>query len=309
VLFDLDGFKHYNDSFGHPAGDSLLQRLGKRLESKLGANAAAYRMGGDEFCALLAATPDSVHDRVCEAAGALSESGEGFVIGCSYGAVVLPVEANDPQAALRLADQRMYAQKRGGRASASRQSGDVLLCALAERNPDLRTHLHDVAELAADTARSFDLPPEEVEQIRQAAELHDVGKMAIPDAILDKPAPLDDSEWEFIRRHTLIGERIINAAPALYRVASLVRSSHENFDGTGYPDRLTCEEIPLGARIIAVCDAFDAMTTDRAYRKAMSERAAIEELRRCAGSQFDPLVVDRFCHALQRSRDALSAAA
>jgi HD-GYP domain-containing protein (c-di-GMP phosphodiesterase class II) len=192
----------------------------------------------------------------------------------------------------------MYAHKRGGRATASRQTRDVLLRALAERNPQLGTHGRDVAALAAATAATFSLPPEEIEQIRQAAELHDVGKVAIPDAILDKPGKLDDSEWAFIRRHTLIGERIIAAAPDLRAVATLVRSSHENYDGTGYPDRLAGHDIPLGSRIIIVCDAFDAMTTDRPYHNAVDEHSAIAELRRCAGSQFDPDVVERFCQIL-----------
>jgi two-component system cell cycle response regulator len=302
VLFDLDGFKHYNDNFGHPAGDALLARLGRSLAAGLDGRGEAYRMGGDEFCALIAVAASDLDTAVRAASQALTDSGEGFTIGCSYGSVTLPLEAEDAEGALRIADQRMYAQKRGSRASASRQSGDVLLRLLAERDPVLRTHLHDVAELAAETARSFGLPLDEVEQIRQGAELHDVGKMAIPDAILDKPASLDDSEWAFIRRHTLIGERIINAAPALRRVALLVRASHENFDGTGYPDQLKGEAIPLGARIIAVCDAFDAMTTNRSYRKARSEAEALSELHRCAGTQFDPVVVSRFCAALERSQ-------
>jgi diguanylate cyclase (GGDEF)-like protein len=300
ILFDLDGFKHYNDNFGHPAGDALLQRLGRSLASCLEEHGIAYRMGGDEFCALIERPVEELPAAISVAAESLSDAGEGFTIGCSYGTVVLPTEAQDIPGALRLADQRMYTQKRGSsRASASRQSGDVLLTALAERDPGLRAHLHDVAELAAETARSFGLPPDEVEPIRQGAELHDVGKMAIPDAILNKPSQLDESEWEFIRRHTLVGERIINAAPALHRVATLVRASHENFDGTGYPDGLAGEEIPLGARIISVCDAFDAMTTNRPYRRAMSEQAAAAELRRCAGTQFDPDVVERFCRSLE----------
>jgi two-component system cell cycle response regulator len=118
--------------------------------------------------------------------------------------------------------------------------------------------------------------------------------MAIPDAILDKPAPLDPAEWEFIRRHTIIGERIVAAAPALRPVATLVRSSHERWDGTGYPDHLRGEDIPLGARIVAVCDAFDAMIANRPYRSGMETARAIEELRHCAGTQFDPVVVDAF---------------
>jgi len=302
VMFDLDGFKHYNDNFGHPAGDALLQRLGRSLASQLEGSGTAYRMGGDEFCALIEAQHHPPELGVQASAAALSEHGEGFTIGCSYGAIRLPNEAQDSETALRIADQRMYTQKRTGRASASRQSKAVLLRALAERNPDLGTHLRDVAALASATAQAFSLPVEDVEQILQAAELHDVGKVAIPDAILEKPMPLDESEWAFIRRHTLIGERIISAAPDLRQVATLVRSTHENFDGSGYPDALAGDQIPLGSRIIAVCDAFDAMTTDRPYRQAVDEDHAIAELRRCTGSQFDPTVVEHFCELLTSQR-------
>jgi diguanylate cyclase (GGDEF)-like protein len=301
ALFDLDGFKHYNDTFGHPTGDALLERLGRNLEAQLAGRGTAYRMGGDEFCALIDVV-ESPEVTLRAVAMALSEHGEGFTIGCSYGSILLPTEAQTSETALRLADQRMYAQKRGDRSSASRQSADVLLRALAERNPELGSHLLDVALLAARVAERFSLPPEEVDNIRQAAELHDVGKVAIPDAILFKPGKLNESDWTFIRRHTLIGERIIGAAPALRRVATIVRATHENFDGTGYPDGLARDGIPLGSRIIYVCDAFHAMTTDRAYRPAMDEEAALAELQRCAGAQFDPQVVREFRVALAESR-------
>jgi two-component system cell cycle response regulator len=211
--------------------------------------------------------------------------------------VTLPIETGDADTAVRLADQRMYAAKNGGRASAGRQSKDVLLRALAERDPELGEHMTDVATLAELVARRLGLAVEEVEQVRHAAELHDIGKVAIPDAILHKPGPLDDDEWAFVRRHTLIGERIIAAAPSLGSVATLVRASHERFDGAGYPDGMIGKEIPLGARIVAVCDAFDAMVTDRSYRSAMPADAALDELRRCAGAQFDPIVVEAFCAA------------
>jgi two-component system, cell cycle response regulator len=297
-MFDLDGFKHYNDNFGHPVGDALLQRLGRNLAAHLAGGGTGYRMGGDEFCVLLDPSADAGESGVHAAAGALSERGEGFTIGCSHGSVLVPQEAQDGETALRIADQRMYAHKRGGRATASRQTRDVLLRTLAERNPQLGTHGREVAALAVATAATFSLAPEEIEQIRHAAGLHDVGKVALPDAILDKPSKLDENEWAFILRHTLIGERIIAAAPDLRAVATLVRSSHENYDGTGYPDRLAGPDIPLGSRIIIVCDAFDATTTDRPYHQAVEERSAIAELRRCAGSQFDPDVVERFCHVL-----------
>jgi two-component system cell cycle response regulator len=298
ALFDLDGFKHYNDCYGHPAGDDLLVRLGGNLGRRVAGHGRAYRMGGDEFCALLRpglARPQLV---AAHAAAALRERGEGFDIGSSHGFVVAPVEVDDPAEALRLADQRMYAQKHGGRPSAGSQSRDVLLRALAERNPDLGEHLSTVAELAVAVAGKLGLSLAEVEQVRHAADLHDVGKVAIPDAILDKPGPLDDEEWVFMRRHTVIGERIVAAAPALRDVATLVRASHERYDGRGYPDGLAGDEVPLGARIVAVCDSFDAMVADRPYRAALPHDIALRELERCAGTQFDPAVVAAFREAL-----------
>jgi diguanylate cyclase (GGDEF)-like protein len=296
ALFDLNGFKHYNDTFGHLAGDALLTRLGQALRRAVAAPGKAYRLGGDEFCVLARAG-------VCEhievaAAAALSEHGEGFAISASFGVVLVPGEAATATDALRIADQRMYAHKSGGRATAGRQSRDVLLRALSERHPDLEIHVGGVAELAAAVARGLGLDDEALNQIRHAAELHDVGKVAIPDAILHKPGPLDEAEWAFMRRHTLIGERILAAAPSLAPVAKLVRSSHERWDGGGYPDGLAGDAIPLGARIIAVCDAFDAIVSERPYRAARSQAEALDELRRYAGAQFDPAVVDAFAHAL-----------
>jgi HD-GYP domain-containing protein (c-di-GMP phosphodiesterase class II) len=178
--------------------------------------------------------------------------------------------------------------------SAGRQSKDVLLRALTERSPDLGGHLSSVAELAERTARRLGLPAEEVERIRHAGELHDAGKVAIPDGILGKPGPLTEDEWAFVRRHPLIGERIVRSAPALSRVAELVRSTHERFDGQGYPDGLQADAIPLGSRIVAVCDAFDAMTSGRPYSAARTPGEALDELRRCGGTQFDPAVVETF---------------
>jgi diguanylate cyclase (GGDEF)-like protein len=295
ALFDLDGFKHYNDTFGHPAGDVLLTRLGGNLRNYLGARGTVFRMGGDEFCALFTVGPGTDRVELLDGAAlALSEQGEGFWIGASYGSITRPGEAADAAEALRIADQRMYASKHAGRMSASRQSKDVLLSALTERDPVLGGHLSVVAELAERTARRLGLSRDELEVVRHAAELHDVGKVAIPDQILSKAGPLTEDEWTFVRRHTLAGERIIAAAPALTAVARLVRSSHERWDGTGYPDGLAGEAIPLGARIVAVADAFDAMTSGRPYRAAISHEQALAELHRCAGTQFDPTVVAAF---------------
>jgi two-component system cell cycle response regulator len=198
----------------------------------------------------------------------------------------------------------MYARKGTGRGSAVQQTHDVLLSMLREREPDLHDHLRHVGRLAAIVALKLSLDPVQVDDIRRAAELHDIGKAAIPDAILSKPGPLNEYEWAFMRRHTHIGERILGAAPSLAPVASLVRSSHERWDGAGYPDGLAGEAIPLGARIITVCDAFDAMISDRPYALAMIPSAAIAELHRNAGTQFDRQVVDAFVQAWHEEQHA-----
>jgi HD-GYP domain-containing protein (c-di-GMP phosphodiesterase class II) len=254
----------------------------------------AYRLGGDEFCILARVDPDATTPIVAAASQALTERGAGFAITASYGAILLPQESRDVTEALRLVDQRMYAQKASGRRSPDRQSRDVLLRALQERSPELAERHAAVARLADALGERIGLTAEEHTELRQAAELHDVGKMGIPDNILHKPGPLEAGEWTFVRRHPLIGERIIGAAPALAHAAKLVRSTHERFDGTGYPDGLAGEQIPLGARIIAVCDAFTAMTSPRAYAAKLTVPEAVAELRRCAGAQFDPAVVDAF---------------
>jgi diguanylate cyclase (GGDEF)-like protein len=299
ALFDLDGFKQYNDTFGHPAGDALLARLGCKLEQALEGSGRAYRMGGDEFCILVESDLASGAAIAARAAAAMSEKGEGFTVGCSYGVASLPRDASTAAGALSEADQRMY-ERKAGRASASRQSTDVLLKVLSERNPGLGEHTSVVAHLAMMTAEALGLDEHEAKRIERAGELHDIGKVAIPDTILNKPGPLDEKEWEFMRRHTIIGERITAAAPALAHSAELVRWSHERHDGSGYPDRLAGEAIPLGASIIAVCDAFDAMTSTRSYRAAISVGDALAELRRCSGTQFHPDVVRTFCELIER---------
>jgi diguanylate cyclase (GGDEF)-like protein len=301
VLFDLNGFKTYNDTFGHLAGDALLRRFGLRLQAAMTGLGYAYRLGGDEFCVL--APHDEHHEQtmVASACAALAEQGDGFAITASHGAMTMPHEAHDPSAALGLADERMYARKRASAAgrhdSALAQARDVLLHTLREHVPDLHAHLTDTSALARTVAQHLGLRGEALDETIRAAELHDVGKIAIPDAILSKPGALDDEDWAYMRRHTLIGARILSAAPALKPVAALVRASHEAWDGSGYPDNLAGDQIPLGARIVAVCDAFDAMTSERPYRHALTEAQAISELRRCAGTQFDPDVVATFCAA------------
>jgi diguanylate cyclase (GGDEF)-like protein/PAS domain S-box-containing protein len=299
VVFDLDGFKAYNDAYGHPAGDALLVRLAERLRDAVLGRGHAYRMGGDEFCVLAALRADGQDALAAAGVAALTERGEGFEITASHGAAAMPLEAASASEALGVADQRMYARKGRKRTSAGRQATDALLKALAERNPGLGAHLDDVTGLCEAVGRELGLPDEQMTPLLQAAALHDVGKVAIPDAILDKPGPLDEAEWDFMRTHTLIGERILAEAPALAEAAKIVRSSHERHDGTGYPDGLAGDEIPLAARIIAVCDSFDAMTSNRPYRTAMSVEGALAELHNCSGTQFHPAVLKAFVRVIR----------
>jgi diguanylate cyclase (GGDEF)-like protein len=299
VLFDLNGFKRYNDDFGHGAGDALLMRLGAALARTVGDRGEAYRLGGDEFCILLAGRHPSSDMLVARARAALAEHGSGFVVTASAGVVILPEDASSVKLALNLADQRMYAAKGKAERARHSQTQNVLMQLLTEREPALHSHLRGVGALALAIGRRLRLDSEQLDELRRAAELHDLGKLAIPDELLHKSGPLSEGERDFMRQHTIIGERILAVAPSLRVIARLVRSSHERWDGKGYPDGLAGDEIPLGARIIAACDAYDAIVSDRGYRAPRPVAEAIAELRRHAGSQFDPRVVEVLCEHLQ----------
>jgi diguanylate cyclase (GGDEF)-like protein len=300
ILLDLDGFKGYNDSFGHPAGDALLARLAKKLAAAVAGDGEVYRIGGDEFCVLGAVEPARREALAATAAEALQEHGEGFRITSAQGSVALPQEAEDVAEALRLVDGRMYDEKDGRRASAGRQSRDVLLRALYERDARLQGRLVDIVELVRSVAQELGLSADEVGDLALAAELHEVGKLAIPDSILSKAEPLTEEETRFMRRHPLIGERILSSAPALAKVSRFVRSIHERVDGTGYPDGLVGDEIPLGSRIIGTCAAFIGLTTTSTHEDAVAV------LRRGEGTQFDGAVVDALAAVVVESEPSLA---
>jgi len=296
VMFDLDGFKQYNDRFGHPVGDALLARLGRRFREAVAGSGDAYRLGGDEFCLVASGTREELAALAAEAHESLRDSGQGFEVTSSHGMVLIPDEAPDVSHALNLADERLYDEKgESRRTTVTRQTSDALLQVLKECQPGLDGHLNEVAGLARRVGRGLGLRAAELDEVTHAAELHDIGKVAVPEGILAKDGPLDADEWEFMRQHTLVGDRILSAAPDLSSVARLVRASHERFDGKGYPDGLAGDEIPMGARIVAICDAFHAMTAGRPYREPVPAGVAVAELQRCAGGQFDPTVVDAFC--------------
>jgi diguanylate cyclase (GGDEF)-like protein len=292
ALFDLNGFKAYNDTFGHPAGDALLARLGAALRHAVEDRGRAYRLGGDEFCVVAAVERVQVPDVVYAAVQALSEHGEGFRISAAHGTILLPDDTGDAVEAMRLVDLRMYEQKASSRLPADAQTSHALLAALRERDPDLCERMRLSAQLAEAVCRHLGVAAPDAARIVAAAQIHDVGKVALPEALLAKTGPLDADERTFVRQAPLIGERITAAAPALAPLAPFIRACREHVDGSGYPDGLTGDHVPLGARIIAACSALAAMISDRPYAPRRTLEQASTELHRCAGSQFDPDVTD-----------------
>ena len=271
VMFDLDGFKLYNDRFGHIAGDSLLALLGLRLRESVGEAGAAYRLGGDEFCVLLDCNAAEADRYIAAAVEALCAEGDGFSVGTSYGRVEIPTEAGTSTAALRLADDRMYAQKGGRRGSARQQTHDVLLGVLREREPKLHHHLREVGRLAMLVGRRLQMGDEQLDELRRAAELHDIGKAAVPDAILNKPGRLEPHEWVFMARHTLVGRadpaRRAGAGagrcdralePRALGRRRLPRSDRRRADPARFPDRPRVRCVRRDDQRASVCPARSA---------------------------------------------------
>ena len=310
-LLDVDDLKRINDSYGHPVGDNVLSEVGARLRG----DGEAFRIGGDEFALLL---PDygerhavDVAERVLTRVRAMQTAGG---VRLSAGIAVYPEHGVERGELVRLADSALYLAKEEGKGrvrlyhptraelanlhrlaegrdrAARVRAAASLAHAVDARDAYTGSHSQRVGELAARIARRLRLPPDEIELVRLAGSLHDLGKLAIPEEILRKPGPLNEAERLVLERHPRIGFRMLDSL-GVEPVATWVLHHHERWDGTGYPDRKPSEEIPLVARILFVADAYDAMTNDRIYRPKLSHERALAELERCAGTQFDPAVV------------------
>lgn len=284
VLFDLDGFKTYNDTFGHQAGDRLLAQAGESLAEAVGGRGRAYRIGGDEFCALLRIDRRPAEEIGGDLARAMSRRGEGFSITASFGCAVAPLDGRDTTVLMRRADDEMYGRKGRRRPGTERQLQDALTAVLRARDPEMERHAAGVTKLSAALGRYLGLAAADQRALVHAAALHEIGRVA---------ATKDATS------HTVTGESILTAAPSLGYAAQIVRSVEERWDGSGRPDGLRGDSIPLPARVIAVCDAFTAMTSDRRAGRAKGFEEAIAELRRCAGSQFDPELVRALVEVLR----------
>jgi len=320
-LVDVDDFKRINDRFGHPAGDRVLSQIAARLRQ----TGEAFRLGGDEFALLLPGYDENAAltaaYSIVERIGMLDLDEQIGSVTVSAGVATSPHHAADRDELVRLADSALYWAKEYGKNRARAYRPDVielaelkrlasgpdraarfraaasLARAVDARNAYTGSHSKRVSELAARVARRLGLPEDQVELTRLAASLHDLGKLAIPEELLRKPGPLTEPERMILERHPQIGFRMLESL-GVDTVADWVLHHHERWDGSGYPDGLPGDQIPLGARIIFVADAYDAMTSECVYRRRVSPEEAVAELDRCAGTQFDPEVVTAFAEEL-----------
>ncbi len=339
IFADIDHFKSINDTWGHAAGDTALYAVGQRLREGIRKNDSIGRYGGEEFAILLTNIEQAealelserlrctIADTPCLWQKENTHSVIQIPLTASFGLAAYPLDGATARELLDTADAAMYTAKHTGRnrvclpdevdvallkESKSKQLPQYTEHSILQtistmatfHDEETQAHANRMIRLAEATMRVLNRPEDEIVLLRLAAQLHDVGKVGIPDAILHKPGPLTEDEWGIMRRHPQIGQQILTQARGQFGLVShIVVAHHERWDGQGYPYRLAQQEIPLGARILSVIDSYDAMTSSRPYREALSTATACKELQRCAGTQFDPEVVDAFLQVLNAQEE------
>jgi len=325
IILDLDSFKAFNDNYGHLAGDKLLRQVGSILKSTIRSADQAFRYGGDEFAILLPQTTIEATNKVAERVRRriASEVKAGYIlITASLGLASWPIDGIGPNEIIAAADAALYHAKRGGGDQSRSDSGTLLslddttvssgkiqdsetlstiyglAAAVDIRDHYTRSHSKRVNEYAMALAEALNLEPLEISRLETCALLHDIGKIGISDDILNKRSKLTVKEWEAIKVHPQVGAAIISHAGQLAPCVAGILYHHERYDGNGYPEGLKGEDIPLEARILAVADAFAAMTSDRPYCDALFYEEALEEMKRGARKQFDPHLVEVFLSAI-----------
>lgn len=327
ILLDLDHFKTFNDNYGHLAGDEVLRRMGRCLESSIRSVDMAFRYGGEEFAVILPGTRlnDALKaaERIRNTIEAKASPGT-IPVTASLGVATWPIDGMTKQDIIGRADAALYQAKQGGRNRVILSSEVVkgqtsligmeletkeralsIIYALAATvdAKDHYTYGHSkkVSQYAVAMSEVLGLTPQKIATIRAAGLLHDIGKIAVPDSILNKAGPLTDEEWEPIKAHPELGMEILKHVIDLVNCLPAILHHHEHYDGSGYPGALKGEEIPIEARILAIADAYDAITSIRPYHNQLTPQEAMDELKRCAGTQFDPELVKSFCKAIENT--------
>jgi diguanylate cyclase (GGDEF)-like protein len=332
LMLDIDNMKLINDTYGHQVGDEALRLLASALQSSCRSEDIPGRYGGDEFMVILPEADGAEAERIGERVQAgladsyvEGESKDGCVpVRVSMGIACYPSDATVMHELVALADSALYRSKQrgGGRITTARgpveelmpaessafSAMQSLVSALIQKEPSMRRHVGDVAKYSVLTAASLGLADKTQSMLRKAGWVHDVGKIAVPDPVLLKPGPLDEDEWKLIRQHVDFSVTILRGIRHLAHLVPTVAAHHEWFNGGGYPHGLKGRRIPLTARILSVADAYSAMTSDRPYRMAMGREEATRELRRGAGTQFDPKVVEAFVQVLEAEAQEARAA-
>ncbi|MEO8955096.1 MAG: diguanylate cyclase [Ktedonobacteraceae bacterium] len=333
LFLDLDHFKAFNDGYGHAAGDTVLRDFAGTLKTTTRSMDTVGRWGGEEFVVIL---PEATIEEALEVAERIRKAvsfhcfdiNGGLHLTCSIGVACYPEHSCEQDALISAADKAMYGAKHlgrnqvrlvsdsavtallnreaaeGGREEiALRGTVEALVTLVEERDRSLGHHSQQVSELARQLARAVGMSQEEAQGVALAGLLHDIGKVAVSDAILQKPGPLTEEEKAQMRKHSIVAAEVLNHIPSLRPLVPVIRAHHERWDGHGYPDQLKAEQIPLAARLVAVIDAYTVMITEQVYQHACSSTEALEELRHCAGTQFDPLAVETLCELLQERQD------
>ncbi|HJX69922.1 MAG TPA: HD domain-containing phosphohydrolase, partial [Dehalococcoidia bacterium] len=325
VMLDLNGFKGYNDGFGHAYGDAVLKSLAQTLRETVRKTDTAFRYGGDEFTIILPAMDadraKKIVDRIRSKWLQIAEAEYPIYpipdtpLGFSAGIAQFPENAETVDGLVFVADVALYHSKRSGGykctlardlamlppeilSMATMDQVNALAATVDAKHPHTHSHSKRVTAISEMIGKALGLSNRELADLHAISLLHDIGKVGVPDSILAKPDKLTEQEWEIIKKHSLEGARIVSYVKEMEALVPLMRHHHEWYDGTGYPDGLKGEDIPLGARIISLADAYDTMTTSHPYKLTMSKEQALEELIRCSGTQFDPKLVEVLCRTI-----------
>lgn len=296
VMADVNGLKLINDSLGHAMGDELLEKVGKAIVKGCRTDDIIARLGGDEFVILLPNTDTHETEQIVKRikTQALSEKVGSLEISISFGWESKINDEEDIHEIFKKAEDHMYKKKLFEGPSMRGKTINAIINTLHEKNKREELHSHRVSALCKSMGKALDLPEADIEELKTVGLLHDIGKIAIEETILNKQGKLTEVEWKEIKRHPEIGYRILGTVNDMSDMADYILCHHEKWNGTGYPKGLKREEIPFQARIIAIADAYDAMTSERSYRGALTKEIAIQELQKNSGIQFDPEIVRAF---------------